>query len=137
MDDVPRRETLKGSISDAREVLAALEVRRREIELLLRGQEAELASLEAPTRTATLPLIEQSRSTTEKITLFRRLFRGRDDVYPRLWVNAKTGRRGYAPACANEWVRGICEKPRVKCGECPHQAFLPVGDRVVLASTRQ
>lgn len=22
------------------------------------------------------------------------------------------------PACANEWVRGICEKPRIKCAGC-------------------
>src|SRR5471030_2030733 len=25
--------------------------------------------------------------------------------------------RGYAPACANEWVKGVCGKPQVKCGE--------------------
>src|SRR5574337_318158 len=43
-----------------------------------------------------------------------------------------TGRKGYAPACANEWVPGVCEKPRVKCGECPNQAFLPVEDQVIL-----
>jgi superfamily II DNA or RNA helicase len=47
------------------------------------------------------------------------------------WVNAKTGRSGYAPACANEWVKGICGKPQVKCGECPNQAFIPVSDEVI------
>ena len=26
----------------------------------------------------------------------------------------------------------MCEKPRVKCGECPNQAFTAVGDREVL-----
>ena len=31
-----------------------------------------------------------------------------------LWTNVKTGRKGYAPACANEWVRDVCEKPRIK-----------------------
>lgn len=120
--------------------MAALEVRRKELELLLREQERELASLKAASKTApltaTLPMIEQSRSTSEKIALFRQLFRGRDDVYPKLWVNAKTGRRGYAPACSNEWVRGVCEKPRVRCGECPNQAFFPVGDRVILEHLR-
>jgi hypothetical protein len=65
------------------------------------------------------------------VALFRQLFRGRDDLYPKLWTNTTTGRKGYAPACANEWVRGICEKPRVKCGECPNQAFLPVTDQVI------
>lgn len=66
-----------------------------------------------------------------KIALFRSLFRGRDDVYPRRFESKKTGRAGYAPACGNEWVRGICEKPRIKCGDCPHRAFLPVTDEVI------
>jgi hypothetical protein len=35
-------------------------------------------------------------------------------------------------ACANEWVRGVCDKPCVKCGECSNQAFVPVSDQVVL-----
>ncbi len=33
--------------------------------------------------------------------------------------------------CGNEWVQGICEKPRIKCSECPHQRFLPVTDDVI------
>ncbi len=70
-------------------------------------------------------------STGEKIALFRSLFRGREDVYPRRFESKKTGRSGYAPACGNEWVRGICEKPRIKCGDCPHRAFLHVTDEVV------
>ncbi len=70
-------------------------------------------------------------SNAEKVALFRSLFRGRDDVFPRRWENAKTGKVGYAPACHNEWVRGICEKPRIKCSDCPNQAFVPVTDEVV------
>ena len=66
-----------------------------------------------------------------KIALFRSLFRGRDDVYPRRFENQKTGKSGYAPACGNEWTRGLCEKPRIKCGACPNQHFLPVTDQVV------
>ncbi len=67
----------------------------------------------------------------EKIALFRSLFKGREDVYPRRFENRKTGRAGYAPACANEWVRGVCEKPRIKCADCPQRAFLPVTDEVI------
>jgi superfamily II DNA or RNA helicase len=70
-------------------------------------------------------------SPAEKIALFRSLFRGREDVYPRRFESKKTGRAGYAPACGNEWVLGVCEKPRIKCGDCPHRAFLPVTDEVV------
>ena len=68
----------------------------------------------------------------EKVALFRGLFRGRDDVFPKLWVNPRTDRKGYARACSNEWLRGVCEKPRVKCSECPNQAFISVSDQVVL-----
>ena len=66
-----------------------------------------------------------------KIPLFRSLFRGREDVYPRRFESRRTGKNGYAPACANEWVRGICEKPRIKCADCPHRRFLPVTDEVI------
>src|SRR5712671_1059517 len=76
-------------------------------------------------------LIHQLSSPDEKIALFRSLFRGREDVYPRRFESRKTGKSGYAPACANEWVRGICEKPRIKCAECPHRRFLPVTDEVI------
>jgi hypothetical protein len=66
-----------------------------------------------------------------KIALFRSLFRGRDDVYPRRFESRKTGKSGYQPACANQWVRGVCEKPRIKCLACPHRRFLAVTDDVI------
>ena len=61
----------------------------------------------------TLPLVNQQSPAEAKIRLFRSLFRGREDVYPRRFESRKTGKSGYAPACSNEWVRGICEKPRI------------------------
>jgi len=83
-------------------------------------------------RVESLPLIvTQHSSSDEKIALFRSLFRGRDDVYPRRYESRKTGHSGYAPACANEWVRGICEKPRIKCAECPNRRFLTVTETVI------
>ncbi len=76
-------------------------------------------------------LVNQSSSSQTKIALFRSLFRGREDVYPRRYESRKTGKSGYAPACANEWVRGVCEKPRIKCAECPNRRFLSVTDDVI------
>jgi hypothetical protein len=72
--------------------------------------------------------IDRNSTIKQKIALFRRLFRGRSDVFPIRWQNRTTGRSGYAPACANEWQRGICGKPNVKCSACPNQAFLAVDD---------
>jgi len=69
-------------------------------------------------------------SPSDKIALFKSLFRGRTDVYPIRWESAK-GTAGYSPACGNEWKPGICHKPRVKCGECSNRLFLPVSDEVV------
>lgn len=69
-------------------------------------------------------------TTDDKIALFRRLFRGREDVYPQRWESAK-GTSGYSPACGNEWKPGICHKPRVKCSDCNHRQWLRVTDQVI------
>lgn len=75
---------------------------------------------------------EPSRlSTAEKVALFRRLFRGRTDVYPVRWEGKTSGKSGYAPACANEWRAGICEKPRIKCGDCSNRLLIPPSDSVI------
>ena len=70
-------------------------------------------------------------STEEKIGLFRRLFRGRTDVYPVRWEGKTSGKAGYAPACANEWRAGVCEKPRIKCGDCNNRLLIPLSDAVI------
>lgn len=44
--------------------------------------------------------VNQLSSADEKIALFRSLFRGREDIYPRRFESRKTGKSGYAPACA-------------------------------------
>lgn len=75
------------------------------------------------------PSANASLSTDEKVALFRRLFRGRTDVYPVRW-ESKAGKSGYAPAYANEWRPGVCEKPRIKCGDCQQRQLLPLTDQV-------
>lgn len=75
---------------------------------------------------------EPSRlSTAEKVSLFRRLFRGRTDVYPIRWEAKTSGKSGYSPACANEWRTGVCEKPRIKCGDCGNRLLIPLSDVVI------
>jgi hypothetical protein len=78
------------------------------------------------------PPAEPSRlSTDEKVALFRRLFRGRTDVFPVRWESKTAGKSGYAPACANEWRAGVCEKPRIKCGDCGNRLLIPLSDAVI------
>ena len=76
-------------------------------------------------------VVDRHSETDLKISLFREMFRGRADVFPIRWDNAKSGKSGYAPACHNEWQRGVCEKPRVKCSMCPNQAFIEVSDNLI------
>jgi superfamily II DNA or RNA helicase/very-short-patch-repair endonuclease len=77
------------------------------------------------------PPIDDRSAVDAKVRLFRSLFRGREDVYARRFESRRTGRHGYAPACANEWARGLCEKPRDKCAECLQRRFLPLTHEIV------
>lgn len=42
-----------------------------------------------------------------------------------------SGKAGYTPACANEWRAGICEKPRIRCGDCSNRLLIPLSDAVI------
>jgi hypothetical protein len=76
-------------------------------------------------------MITHQSSISDKIAIFRSLFRGREDVYPRRYENRKTQKSGYSPVCSNEWVRGVCEKPKIKCLDCQFSRFVPVTDEVI------
>ncbi len=75
--------------------------------------------------------VNNQSSQEEKIRLFRSLFKGREDVFPRRFENSKTGKSGYAPVCRNEWQAGICQKPKVTCQECNFRAFTQVNDETI------
>ena len=69
-------------------------------------------------------------SPEDKVALFRDLFRGREDVYPARW-EARTGKSGYSPACANEWKRPLCAKPRIKCSDCDNRELISLTNDVI------
>ena len=106
---------------------------------VLRAENARLIALleshriewRAPSRPLP-PSAEKPRlSADEKVALFRRLFRGRTDVFPVRWESKTTGKSGYAPACANEWRAGVCEKPCIKCGDCGSRVLIPLSDAAI------
>jgi hypothetical protein len=113
-----------------RERLARLESEKAELEASLNRLLSAQEATDSPPPVSDAPVTNAS-TPAAKIALFRSLFRGRDDVFPKRWENPKTGKAGYAPACANEWAPRICGKPKVKCGDCPHSAFLSVTDNVI------
>jgi superfamily II DNA or RNA helicase len=75
--------------------------------------------------------VNNQSSQEEKIRLFRSLFKGREDVFPRRFENSKTRKSGYAPVCRNEWQAGICQKPKIACQECNFRAFTQVSDEII------
>jgi hypothetical protein len=132
---IPDQKDVDKSIAAAEEELARLDIKRAEViarlqdlrrEKILLAQSGEQLSL-----TFRPPTVTNQSSEDEKITLFQSLFKGREDVYPRRFESAKTGKSGYSPACANEWAPGLCHKPRIKCTECKNQAFRPANELMI------
>lgn len=83
--------------------------------------------------TIQLPEIKVTNESAEKekIALFRSLFRGREDVFPKRFESKHTGKSGYQPVCRNEWVKPLCHKPKTKCGECENRDFIPITDNII------
>ena len=74
--------------------------------------------------------IHSQSPVEEKISLFRKLFRGREDVYPKRW-ESKNNNSGYSPVCSNEWNPAYCNKPRVKCNKCENRQYVALTDKVI------
>lgn len=144
---MPKREELLAEIAREESRLADLQAEVEATGARLGGLREQLAA--APL----VPVAVQPKLTTAtaaapatnpaKVALFRSLFRGRADVFPRRWENEKKGKSGYSPACDNEWEWGLCEKKkgqgagrRVTCGECPNQAFIAVSDEEIAQHLR-
>ena len=115
--------------------LEQLESKRGAAQARIAALRIELATLDAtPQPLAAKPLPGLApRAPADNVKLFRQLFPGRPDVYPTRFASKKTGKPGYAPACPNKFVPGVCELPKVKCGDCTRQAFKPVDDAAVIA----
>lgn len=118
-----REESLLSRLDEARaQALYRLDELKREL------ASAELISSE--------PELNNRSDVADKVRLFTSLFRGRDDVYARRWENKKKGTSGYSPHCANEWARGLCSKPKGKCSDCRHKAYVPFDEKAIEAHLR-
>jgi superfamily II DNA or RNA helicase len=113
--------------------LAALQAENARLVALLKSSGIDWQSPSDAEAALSIPKeVEPSKlSTPEKVALFRRLFHGRTDVYPIRWESKTSGKSGYAPACANEWRAGVCEKPRIKCGDCGNRVLIPLTDAII------
>lgn len=73
------------------------------------------------------------KTQAENIRLFRETFAGRQDIVPRYWKSAKTGRSGYSPLCGNEWRRPECQKgiKKYACRTCAHAEYARISDLLI------
>ncbi len=142
-----RRELILKEIVREEDRLAALKSGVDAVTTRLEQLRADLERLApgpiTPEENSGPRLARRPTSTGEKLELFCGLFRGRADVFPRRWENRKKKTAGYSPACFNDFMPGVCPKkerssgassrrPRVSCGECPKQAFIPVDEQQIL-----
>lgn len=126
------KKSLEQAIAREETLLSRLDKLREQALSRIQDYQRDLASLEAACSESHAPY--PSRSSQEKVALFRSLFRGREDIFPKLWTS-RAGKKGYSPACTNDWVSGVCgktRKPPLKCSDCSNRKFLPVTDQVII-----
>ena len=107
----------------------ALRQENEELKLLLHAHGIEYKPKHAEEKDAvyspfTFPYVKLS--IEERVAIFHSLFKGREDVFARRWFSKTTGKSGYQPVCINEWRRGVCDKKKFKCADCPNRHFAPL-----------
>lgn len=108
------------------ELLAAYNKLLMENEFLHKEVDRLQALLNSKDIPMTQPIMKQHLSLEEKVSVFRNLFKGREDVFARRWYSRTSGKSGYQPVCRNEWDRQLCDKKKYKCAECPNRLFKPL-----------
>ena len=107
----------------------ALRQENEELKLLLHAHGIEYKPKHAEEKDGvyspfTFPSVKLS--IEERVAIFHSLFKGREDVFARRWFSKTTGKSGYQPVCINEWRRGVCDKKKYKCADCPNRHFAPL-----------
>jgi superfamily II DNA or RNA helicase len=117
------------AVGDLLRRLAELEEENRRLRDLLGLERADQPStVEAweptlfPGGTPLTTSVTQRSTPEEKVSLFRALFRGREDVHALRWENGRTGKAGWGPAVKGGWAN--TRKPDREC--------LPLTDDVVV-----
>ena len=67
-------------------------------------------------------IVTRTNPDSQKIALYRSLFRGREDAYANGYLR-KDGRMGYSPACLNAWKPGVCDRRHVGCDKCGNRSL--------------
>jgi superfamily II DNA or RNA helicase len=127
------RDTAEARVQQLERDLREFDRTRADLEARLAEAREELARVDSrPATPPPTPARSSAKlSPEQKISLFRSVFRGREDVYPTRFVNKKTGKPGYSPVCSNKFVDGLCDLRNVKCTECKNRVLRPIDDEAV------
>lgn len=102
---MPEKKSLLQAIASEEALLSRLDREREQALSRINDFNRQLAALEAACAERSVPYV--ARTPQEKVSLFRSRFRGREDIFPKLWTS-RAGKKGYSPACTNDWVTVTC-----------------------------
>ncbi|MCL4841273.1 MAG: DEAD/DEAH box helicase [Bryobacteraceae bacterium] len=127
-DDLRDTESIEALRAECRRLQAENDTLRR----YLAAYGIAPPSPPSPSPPATAQSVERTKlSTREKVTLFRSLFRGREDVYAVHW-QSPDGRSGYAPKTERDWNAYYAAKPEErKRVDKETRKLLPLTDEVI------
>ncbi len=107
---MPPDDTLKSELAKAKAECERLRAENARLKVRLGDSPIPVVKPAVPLETSKVIEAKLSETVTNsshpdsKVSLFRSLFRGRDDVYPIRW-EGKSGKVGYSPAGIREWDR--------------------------------
>jgi superfamily II DNA or RNA helicase len=118
--------TLEEQLNKKIEECNRLKEENRRLKELLKFHNIEFNSASHPRKDSN----SKHQQIRERLSLFKELFRGREDVYALRWESVN-GRSGYSPACENEWHPTLCKKPTIKCNQCQYRKLVPLTNKIL------
>ena len=109
------QKVINEKIDAAEKKLAELDEKRAELKeyiARLRNSQDSITSDAGQHSEINKNKITNESQDEEKIALFRSLFCGREDVFPKRFESKRTQKSGYQPVCRNEWIRPFCKKTK-------------------------
>ena len=97
-DILKNQKSIDAQIQSAEQELAALDEKRKTLQARieqLKGQKQSIADEQLPFDRLSESYVANDSTQEQKIALFRSLFRGREDVYPRRFESKRSGKSGY------------------------------------------
>lgn len=96
---------------------------------MLKGETSLTMPEKSTSPTTLISTINKHSSPEAKISLFRSLFKGREDVFARRWYSKTSNKSGYQPVCENKWNEEFCDKKKYKCSACPNRKLMTLTDK--------